>query len=51
MEGGSDALAVAPWTQLDAVDQGAEHFGRLGPDGGIVQRRFELLDFLGVNLG
>ena len=29
MEDGGDALAVAPWTQLNAVNQGAEHFGRL----------------------
>jgi len=36
MERGSDPLTLAPWTQLNAVDQGAEHVGRLGPDVGVV---------------
>jgi len=38
VEGGSDALTVALWVQLDSVDLGAEHVGGLGPDGGVVQR-------------
>jgi hypothetical protein len=36
MEGGGNALTFVSWTQLNAVDQGAEHVGRLGPDGGVV---------------
>jgi hypothetical protein len=36
MEGGGDPLALARWAQLNAVDQRAEHLGRLGPDGRVV---------------
>jgi hypothetical protein len=36
MEGGGDALTLAPWTQLNAVNQRAEHVGGLGPDVGVV---------------
>jgi hypothetical protein len=51
VKGGGDALTVVPWTQLNAVDQGAEHLSRLGPDVGVVQCLFELLDFFGIRGG
>jgi len=51
MEGGGDALTLVLGTQFNAVNQGAEHLGRLGPDVGVVQRLFELLDLFRVDFG
>ena len=36
MEGGGDASTVASRTQLNAVNQRAEHIGGFSPDGGVV---------------
>jgi hypothetical protein len=36
MKCGGDALTRPPWTKLNAVNQGVQHLGRLGPDGGVV---------------
>ena len=54
MEGGGDALTLLSWTQLNAVDQGAEDVGSLGPDArsfSACSSRWTFSGYTSANLG